>query len=62
MLNFAGWQPTDRGPKLLPDEALGRQRMRAGLRALCRLTKRDFGYDLAAWHAYLKGDEVYRHP
>jgi hypothetical protein len=63
MLRFAGWEfDGRRKPQLLRSNARLLHEMGIARRALCRMTKRDFGYDLAAWHAYLKRDGSYSHP
>lgn len=63
MLRFAGWEfDGRRKPRLLRSHAQLMQAMVTVRPALCRITKRDFGYDLAAWHRYLKRDGGYSHP
>jgi hypothetical protein len=64
MLGFAGWAFSGRRPpKLLTDAKQRQAQLREGRRTLCHMTQRDFGYDLAAWHAFLaKNDSGYRHP
>jgi len=65
ILALIGWRLSRGGSELVRSEPQRLEQMRSGHAELVRLTRQDFGYDLAKWREFLLAhDEAfgYRHP